>query len=344
MTDTEFIQAALQDFQADDYKLWGEASNGISIFGGGSAIGPLCEILRETDNGMKIHLLTVALMRLASRSVPQLLAALMDRNGKVRAAVAWALGYGKDAVAVGPLLRCRHDEDVRVRQAIIHSLGLLGAERSLQPLIDLLHDPDYRISSGAAQALGKLGCHESIQALIETLDDTGKDVAAYAAVALGTIGGEEVVEPLIRCLDHRWRKVRAHAADALGSLRDPRAVEPLIRLLPIAGSAITSYIKALGAIGDRRAIGPLLSLLPSPLRAIRNGAARALVQLGAQDEMRAAGYEELCTRAANGIGGMAAILQNHPPQALTSRFEQRHREDAEEYRRQVAVRVGGGAG
>jgi HEAT repeat protein len=91
-------------------------------------------------------------------AVEPLVAALRDRDDRVRKAAARALGGAGDARAVKPLVAALNDtEDGWLRHYAAEALGKLGNAGAVGPLEAALQDPLANVRQAAAEALAALG-------------------------------------------------------------------------------------------------------------------------------------------------------------------------------------------
>jgi len=171
----------------------------------------------------------------------------------------------------------------------------------VEPLIKALKGWDVVVRRRAAEALGEIGDKRAVEPLIEALKDSDKDVQKGAAKALGEIGDERAVEPLIEALRHiyypdhiGWEDrymgefddwigdmhLQGVVERALVKIGEP-AVEPLIQALKDGYSHVREgAAKALGEIGDIRAVEPLIQALKDEDSDVRKIAAEALGKMG----------------------------------------------------------------
>lgn len=185
-------------------------------------------------------------------AVPDLIAALRDRDPLVRTGAAEGLKGIPDAKALQPLIRALGDKDSSVRRAATEGLGLIGDRAAVRPLIWALYRHDFQTRRKAAEALAKLKDPSSEFALVHTFTDWDPHVRTVATNALVQFGDERIVPLLIRRLRGFRPWTRQHAATVLGALKDQRAVEPLARAFrvepdPPASAAMLEALKALGA-------------------------------------------------------------------------------------------------
>jgi HEAT repeat protein len=165
---------------------------------------------RDTDWFVRVH---------RKQIQGPLIQALLDQEGKVRAAAAQALGDWGDVQAVEPLLELVQDEDPEVRRQVVEALGYLKDERALEPLLNAFFtDDDERVRAFAAQSLGNFEDNRAVNALILGLQDGQAHVRRNAAEMLCWLRDERAVDALLRALQDQDREVREEAIEALWEL------------------------------------------------------------------------------------------------------------------------------
>jgi HEAT repeats len=128
------------------------------------------------------------------RSLGPLVAALDNRDGRIREAAAAALGRLGDQRATGALLGARDDGDPFVRAAAVEALPrVLRRETALPPLLEALDDDDQLVRARAAEALGELGARGGVEPLFALLrrEPPGSRPQLAAATALDRLGAGE---------------------------------------------------------------------------------------------------------------------------------------------------------
>lgn len=152
--------------------------------------------------------------------VPALVAALEDKNPRIRALAADVLKYSKDP-SVAPHIEARlGDEHPMVRKAALLALGRLGAVGAAPAIISSLNDRDQSVRCHAALALGSLRDNRAVTPLIETLQsDTFSVARQTAANSLGEIGSMKAVRPLKAAMDDPDAKVRMAARSAIDRIK-----------------------------------------------------------------------------------------------------------------------------
>jgi HEAT repeat protein len=184
---------------------------------------------------------------------------LRSRRSWRRAAAAYRLGDMACLEAGPALLAALEDRDRRVRGAAARSLGRLGIAEAVKPLVEALVSgrvpngvggqalvvlgpaavPDLRalaahasrrLRTTAVVLLGLVGDSADSRLAVEALEDPSADVRAAAAGALGRIGGAAAEPALRSVLDDRIHFVRAEAAGSLGRIRSKEAVPRLLEM------------------------------------------------------------------------------------------------------------------
>jgi HEAT repeat protein len=149
---------------------------------------------------------TRPIVRKADR-VPKLILQLRDPSPGVRVSAARALGDGKDARAVEPLMAALGDSDDGVRISAARALGEIKDPRAVMPLMTAMKDAALR-SSEPVPDLSALNLKEACQEALRLM-------------------GPQAVEPLIAAMSDSSLQVRELAAELLGKTRDARAAGPL---------------------------------------------------------------------------------------------------------------------
>jgi HEAT repeat protein len=157
-----------------------------------------------------------------------------------------------------------YEKDDRIRVSAARALGDLKDVRTVKPLTTALKDNSEVVRRTACEELGKLGPlirdpalrASIVPPLITLLNDGGPNIED-AAKALGAIGDARAVEPLIAALKNAdFHYTGSNVLAKIGT----SAVEPLIAALNNGNIAIRNgAAKALGEIGDVRAVEPLIS-------------------------------------------------------------------------------------
>jgi len=219
------------------------AARALGQIGDRSAVGPLVQALKDSDENVLIAAARALGPMGEARSVEALIAVLQAPGVSwfVHAAAAEALGQIGDARAVEPLIAALPIADA------VKALGRIGDARAVEHLIAALPDAadkarrnvgGFRLGDPVVvaqerltdslpiQALAKIGA-PSVEPLIVALRDAKQEIRWGAAGALGEIGDPRAVEPLVAALQDEDSWVSQAAADALEKIGPPEG-EPLI--------------------------------------------------------------------------------------------------------------------
>ena len=222
---------------------------------------------------------TWALGRLGdSQMAPAVVRMAKDHDLRTRRVALESLGMLR-AGRIADLGPCLHDRDERIRATAADALGLSDDHAAVPDLIAVLHDRAPAVVAAAAKALGKLGEVSAVPGLLEVLEtDTDDHPRIEAARALGKLRDRQAVPALVRALqaDRMWN-VSAAAAESLGWIGDPVALDALCE------AALTSYFGiakqamiGLACFEDDRALSTLVGLSRDRKPAMRVAAVIAL--------------------------------------------------------------------
>ena len=156
------------------------------------AVEPLITALKDKEWTVRKCAVT-ALGKIGDeRALKPLLKALNDEDSDVKRRVILSLEKMKN-LAIDPLLRAFYDKDWRVQAIVAEALGKIGDERAVQPLIRALTDKDKiernrYVRGKAAEALGRLGDKRAIKPLVDALNEKYIYVRRKAEKALERLG------------------------------------------------------------------------------------------------------------------------------------------------------------
>lgn len=232
-----------------------------------------------------------------TNNVESLIAALSDKNPKIRSSAAIKLQKTNDYRAVEPLISAsKKDEDLSVQVEAGIALGKIRDPRAVESLIAALNNRklDPQSAALAARSLGEINDPRAIEPLIAAYNDYhnsyhlripagdalvkmgppaiaplisalkgygfGSDSVRETAIRLVKIG-RPAVDALIVALKDKHPDVRSGAAYALGEIRDPRAVGSLIIALKDKDNNVRKEVAdALAKIG-RPAVESLIAIM-----------------------------------------------------------------------------------
>ncbi|MFX1451304.1 MAG: HEAT repeat domain-containing protein, partial [Promethearchaeota archaeon] len=198
------------------------------------------------------------------RSFPTLVQASKDKDNRIRAEAAFAIGKNTEG-REHHLIELLNDENVDVKIAAIISIrNIDGVTKAIDSLVKLLADPDERVRIELIKTLGILGDKKSAKDIAQFLNDKSEMIRLDTIKTLGKLEYAEVVDSLIELLKDKNSFIRREAVGALGRIGDKKAVEPLLNLLEDENrNVVLRTIKSLGELGGERVIDPLIKLLDS---------------------------------------------------------------------------------
>ena len=327
----ELSQAILnKDFTALD----SEVKNVVVHKEAKAAVAVIQPLLKH-DNAEVRHYAAYALSQVdlpaAQTELPTLIEALDDREPRIRARVAFALGdIGAVARSAVPALIARlMDDNPRVRAGAVRALAKVGADAQvvLPGLAERLTDSEIPVRCLAAMALGKLGpaAKTAVPALTALQGDADADVRAAATSALEDI--EPSMPMLSAALTERDANRRLWAVSVLAGM-GPGAREATPKLSRMVKTDESAAVRAgaaltLGKIGPdaRSAVPVLIEALQDKTARVRTGAALALGLIGsaAQDAAPALAETlkdddtETAAEAATALGNLGPAARTAAP-------------------------------
>jgi len=200
----------------------------------------------------------------------------------------WTLGVLSEVIvsaSQAPIAVLLDDREIRVRAAAAYALGA-HRDKAVTPwLLKALKDKDLNVRFAAVVGLGRVRDPASIPGLVGALRDKDEDVRGYAALALGDIG-DRVATPRIieRLREDIMAQVRGFAAMALSKLKDPKSLQPLMAQAREEkdAKALAASLHALGELGDLSAIPVIEPHLKHPSAEVQEYAKDALKRLKAK--------------------------------------------------------------
>jgi HEAT repeat protein len=252
------------------------------------------------------------------QGIPTLIELLRDENANVRQAAARALGRSNSENVIPALIDLLEDKDAIVRQAAIEALEHLGTQKAIPNLVKLVGDENINVRGNAAWALGRLGTEEAVQALKELLDDENTkayhtarralqwlDMSKGGLTPVKILGDEETsvrkaaigvrkdpgiqeAIPVLEWLQSEDPNARQEAVGALGSLDAQEALPALVESLVDEDENVRKVaIDIFKEFDVEKSIPILIELLRDKNAGRRQGAAKALGELGAIEAFRA---------------------------------------------------------
>jgi HEAT repeat protein len=247
-----------------------------------------------------------ALGQLGPKAAPRLVAALKDKNARVREAAIAGLGGVGGSDVERALAAALGDDRSAIRQAAALALARAAGQRAIEPLAAALAHRDPQTRRSAAEALGAIGGDEAASTLSAAVREKDQAVREAVVRALGRIGTRTAVSALLTVYSGSDREARQAAAAALKQARwEPgdarervihaaidgdyakaaREGDVAVELLAAAAGDRDPAVRraaagALGDVGAARAADPLVSALADHDEGVRRAAVGSLQRLG----------------------------------------------------------------
>jgi HEAT repeat protein len=179
------------------------------------------------------------------KAVGDIARALGDKEIRVRAAAAYALGAQRDPVVTPHLIRAAADKDLNVRFAAVVAMGRVKDKAAVKTLMGALRDKDDDVRGYAAFALGDIGDRRATARLCERLrEDLVPKVRGMSAMALGSLADPASKTTLLDSLaSEDDAKALAASIYALSQLRDPSTRPAIARHAKHKSSDVREYVK-----------------------------------------------------------------------------------------------------
>jgi HEAT repeat protein len=250
---------------------------GIMLLGLGDkrALTAAFESLRDGWSGVYAR----DLARLGREVLPELMSALEDRSGNVRAVAARALAHLGERAAIPSIKRLLADPKDYVGVAAIEALGSYQDPDLLPVFRDGMQKPETARAALRAAADIPDGGGEAV--LLEALQSPNEDVRGFAAELLAASATPAAVPALRAAMKDPDSFVRAQAVKAIGQRKSPDDVPALLEALDDDESHIRREAsEALAAIGGPDPRARLIQILRSPDFVHREDAIGLLGKIG----------------------------------------------------------------
>jgi len=199
LKDPRAIEALIEAL-IDDWGFEHVAAKALGKIGDPRAIEPLIAAITRKDKYSNLRSAAAEALDLiepawrnsplAGKAASQCIAALKDKDPRIREAAAWELRHFEDPRSLEPLVAALKDENAEIRKATAYALGDLKSPKAASPLIAALKDADPSVRHAAATALGVMKAGQASEALEKLSEqDSDADVRKAAKVALENIRG-----------------------------------------------------------------------------------------------------------------------------------------------------------
>ena len=228
------------------------------------AVGPLCEMLAESEVRKVRYLLCRAISILGRTELERLRLYVQDERWFFVRNIVMILGMMATPQAVSILKIAVPHPEPRVRREAARSLGKLRNVNGLEPLKTLLTDGNKMVRIAALAAVRDIGGPHAKHILEDTINDRGfnkkaTDEKTETMKTYGSLGEdalpllESIVKGEVKGPDD---KTRASAVYGLALIDNPRVLDLLKQLTNEASGPIRyAASEALGMLDDRMTVG-----------------------------------------------------------------------------------------
>lgn len=261
----------------------------------GTAIPELVKALKD-DNENVVRSAVGALENVGPAAQAELIRAFQDKNHPARARIVAVLGKVGDGRICGPILiAALQDKDAKVRESAAQALGVQPEtkDRILAELLAALKDENPAVRQAATDGLKQWEpLHESdvpvlAAALKGNPNEEAVEVRRQAADALERLGADakKAVPELVEALKDKDAAVRRSAVKALGKIGPEVKEKALVGLIDVLADADKEVSRHAKRNLNRFDLGPAeLSLLVTALKSksaeVRHFAVGALEKIG----------------------------------------------------------------
>src|ERR1700722_1000061 len=233
---------------------------------GPSAIEPIIDALSNAEKRETIAYVEILAKLIDGRTLPQVLRAMAEANGRATSGIAWALsssqrypatalldalskeGMPKPAIldvisaqkarfAVRDLLNAAYAQEPTERAALFKIVGEIADESSIDDLVSRIEGKDPVARLHIIQVLGRFNTPTVQQAVQRQLKDNNKLVRSAALTALSRMDGPFDMPLITGMLRDAEIEVQNKAVDVVIKANHPDTVKFLVEVFNVIGSA-----------------------------------------------------------------------------------------------------------
>jgi len=277
---------------------------------GSSAIEPIIDALSNAEKRETIGYVEILAKLIDSRTLPQVLRAMAEANGRATSGIAWALsssqrypaqalldalskeGMPKPAIidviaaqksrfAVRELLNAAYAQEPTERAALFKIVGEIADESSINDLVSRIEGKDPVARLHIIQVLGRFNTPTVQQAVQKQLKDNNKMVRSAALTALARMDGPFDMPLITGMLRDPEIEVQNKAVDVVVKANHPDTIKFLVEVLKDENEyARRAAVEVLNIIGSAKDVKYLLEVIADSDWWVRTRAADALGKIG----------------------------------------------------------------
>jgi HEAT repeat protein/tRNA A-37 threonylcarbamoyl transferase component Bud32 len=277
---------------------------------GPSAIDPLVGALSNAEKRETIAYVEILAKLIDGRTLPQVLRAMAEANGRATSGIAWALsssrsypptalldalskeGMPKPAIldviaaqktryTVRELLSAAYAQEPTERAALFKIIGEIADESSIDDLVSRIEGKDPVARLHIIQVLGRFNTPSVQQAVQKQLKDNNKLVRSAALTALSRMDGPFDMLLITGMLRDPEIEVQNKAVDVVVKANHPDTIKFLVEVLKDENEyARRAAVEVLNVIGSPKDVKYLLEVIADSDWWVRTRAADALGKIG----------------------------------------------------------------
>src|ERR1700722_7972459 len=277
---------------------------------GSSAIEPIVDALSTAEKRETIGYVEILAKLIDGRTLPQVLRAMAEANGRATSGIAWALsssqrypaaalldalskeGMPKPAIldvitaqksrySVRDLLNAAYAQEPTERAALFKIIGEIADESSVDDLVSSIEGKDPVARLHIIQVLGRFNTPTVQQAVQKQLKDNNKLVRSAALSALARMDGPFDMPLITSMLRDAEIEVQNKAVDVVVKANHPDTVKFLVDVLKDENEyARRAAVEVLNVIGSPKDVKYLLEVIADSDWWVRTRAADALGKIG----------------------------------------------------------------
>src|SRR5277367_1513181 len=277
---------------------------------GSSAIDPIVDALSTAEKREAIGYVEILAKLIDGRTLPQVLRAMAEANGRATSGIAWALsssqrypatalldalskeGMPKPAIldvisaqkarfSVREILNAAYAQEPTERAALFKIVGEIADESSIDDLVSRIEGKDPVARLHIIQVLGRFNTPAVQQAVQRQLKVNNKMVRSAALSALSRMDGPFDMPLITGMLRDAEIEVQNKAVDVVIKANHPDTVKFLVEVLKDENEyARRAAVEVLNVIGSAKDVKYLLEVIADSDWWVRTRAADALGKIG----------------------------------------------------------------
>jgi HEAT repeat protein len=245
---------------------------------GSSGMATLSNALRDGDSARRRLVLEVLQPR--SVAMDDVLAALGDPDGVVRAKACELLGRIGRTAAVPALFDLLCDPNPRVSHAALGAIQALGGELTESLAVSAASSSDVRLARQAFRIIGYFGFVSGIDTLVKGIASSDSALRELAVHSLGYIDDPKALAAVLEAAAHAEPRMRAAAMRSLGHGDAMTSAPRLLEALDDSDAWVRYYAcQSLGRLRHEDAAPAIARRLSDPAGQVRIAAIDAMSQL-----------------------------------------------------------------